>query len=167
MRRNFCVKFRSRHIIRTHLYTGCSSSETSRRHNLLPVTSSLRLALSMELYWYNKRKASMSNSIVKVPPHSFFYPIPCRIRRRRVGFALPCTKAQVWFVFFHIPCRIHRRLSFWTHTIHLFAISNTEYLPRTKKAFEPISSEHSNAKLPIKVFPWKRRAQIGDVASGV
>ena len=106
----------------------------------------------------------MSNSIVKGPPYSFFYPIPCRIHRRRVGFALLCTKAQVWLAFFHIPCRIHRRLSFWTHTIHLLRYTlNTCHQP--KKTFEPISSEHSNANLPIKVFPWKRRAQIGDVAS--
>ena len=165
MRRNFCVKFPEptynpyTFVHRMFFVWDIQASQ---------ITSSLRLALLMKLHWYNKRKASMSNSIVKGPLYSFFYRIPCRIHRRRVGFALPCRKAQVWLKIFHIPCQIHRRLPFWTHTIHLFEISNTpQYLPPTKKAFEPISSEHSNAKLPIKVFLWKRRAQIGDVASWV
>ena len=50
---------------------------------------------------------------------------------------------------------IHRRLSFWIHTIHLFAISNSQYLPPTKEAFETTSSKYCNAKFSIKVFSFK------------
>ena len=120
------------------------------------LTSSLRLALLMELHWYNKRKASMFNSIVKGPPYSVFYPIPCRIHRHRVGFALPCTKAQVWPAFFHIPCRIHRRLSFWTHTIHLFAISNAQYLPRNQKSVRTHTLRAQQCKIANQSFPFMK-----------
>ena len=80
--------------------------------------------------------------------------LPCHARKHRFGSLFFTSHVEFTDVFPFEPIRF---------TYLRYQTFNTCHQP--KKAFEPISSEHSNAKMPIKVFPWKRKAQIGDVAS--